>query len=150
MDSCCSPLQASTNVCPRCDAKGKAVSLLTVQSLAKEPASLHADTAYLLCRTKECPVVYFAPGTLLLKKDVAVRVGFKESEDPIPLCYCFGYARGDIRNDLALTGHTEIPEKIKAEIQAGRCSCEIKNPAGSCCLGDILAATKALGVEVAM
>ena len=148
MASCCAPLPALLKVCPMCGVKGKAVSLLTVQSLVMEPASLHADLVYLLCRTKACPVVYFAPGALLLKKDVAVRVGFKESEDPIPLCYCFGYARGDIRNELALTGHTEIPDKIKVEIQAGRCSCEVKNPAGSCCLGDILAAAKALAAEI--
>ena len=53
------------------------------------------------------------------------------------LDFCFGYTRKMAWDEIAETGKTEIPNKIKAEIQAGNCACEIKNPSGSCCLGNV-------------
>src|SRR5581483_3379784 len=64
----------------------------------------------------------------------------KEQEDPIPLCYCFGYTRENVRSDIEEHGATEIPERIKAEVQGGFCACEVKNPSGDCCLGNVVKA----------
>ena len=64
-------------------------------------------------------------------------MGIKEREDPVPLCYCFDYTRADIRRSIEKSGKSEIPERIKTEVQAGFCACEVKNPSGSCCLGEI-------------
>lgn len=33
-----------------------------------------------------------------------MRVGIKETDDPVPLWYCFGYMEEDIRSDLGLRG----------------------------------------------
>jgi hypothetical protein len=82
-------------------------------------------------------VVYFGAGEVFRKPDIKVRVGLKEQEDPVPLCYCFDYTRADLRRDIEEHGRTEIPARIKAEVQAGFCACEVKNPAGTCCLGEI-------------
>jgi hypothetical protein len=82
-------------------------------------------------------VVYFAAGGIFRKPDVKVRIGLKEQEDPVPLCYCFDYARADVWRDIEEHGRTEIPARIKAEVQRGFCACEVKNPAGTCCLGEI-------------
>jgi hypothetical protein len=71
------------------------------------------------------------------KPDLKVRVGIKETDDPIPLCYCFDHSREDIRRDIEATGKTSVLEEIKAEVQGGFCACEVKNPSGACCLGDI-------------
>jgi hypothetical protein len=49
----------------------------------------------------------------------------------------------DLRNDVANQGETDIPASIAAEIRAEHCACEVKNPQGSCCLGDISRALKA-------
>jgi NAD(P)H-nitrite reductase large subunit len=82
-------------------------------------------------------VVYFAAGGVFRKPDVKVRVGLKEQGDPVPLCYCFDYTRADVQRDIEERGRTEIPARIKAEVQAGFCACEVRNPAGTCCLGEI-------------
>ena len=66
-----------------------------------------------------------------------MRVGIKETTEPMPLCYCFEYSREDIRRDIDVSGSTLILERIKAEVQEGFCACEVKNPSGACCLGDI-------------
>ena len=71
------------------------------------------------------------------KGDVPVRVGLKEREDPVPLCYCFGFSLADVRREIAETGRCGIPARITAEVRAGRCSCEVKNPSGVCCLGEV-------------
>jgi len=64
-------------------------------------------------------VVYFSQDAAFRKPDLKVRVGIKEREDPISLCYCFGYTRADVRRDLEALGSTDIPDRIKAEIQPG-------------------------------
>lgn len=126
-------------VCLQCGKKGKSVSTLTVKSLVREHTRVSAAT-YFFCRTPQCEAVYFCEGGVFRKPDLKVRVGLKETEDPVPLCYCFDYTRADIRKEVDEHGSTDIPERIKKEVQAGYCACEVKNPSGSCCLGDIMRA----------
>jgi hypothetical protein len=47
------------------------------------------------------------------------------------------YTRSDISCDLGLRGETDIPDRVRAEIQRGFCACDVKNPSGACCLGDL-------------
>lgn len=95
------------------------------------------------CRSTDCDVVYFHPdGDCLRKSDVRVRVGMKETEDPVPLCYCFGFTEVMVEDEIRTTGQCTIPQRIKAEVKAGNCACEIRNPQGSCCLGNVTAAVK--------
>lgn len=123
-------------VCPECGKKGKPVATLTVKSLVRGHTRV-TPGSYLFCRTPDCDVVYFSEAVGLRKSDVKVRVGLKESKDPVPLCYCFDYSRADIRKDVEERDSTGILERIKAEVKAGYCACEVKNPSGDCCLGDI-------------
>jgi len=97
-------------------------------------------TQYYFCEAPDCDVVYFpsdpaAPS--FHRADVLVRVGIKEREDPIPVCYCFGFTRKDIWDDIAQTGRSTVAEHIKREVKTGNCACEVKNPSGKCCLGDV-------------
>ena len=46
------------------------------------------------------------------------------------ICYCFGYTRLDIEEDLKENGHSLIMEKIQAEKKFGNCRCTEKNPKG--------------------
>ncbi len=143
--TCCSAAENQTcslpsgkpGVCPNCRTKGKAVSTLTVKSLVQDHAAVPAAAQFSFCRTPDCEVVYFSDQVLFKKPDLKVRVGIKETTDPVPLCYCFEYNGEDIRRDMDATGNTTILEKIKAEVQGGFCACEVKNPSGACCLGDI-------------
>lgn len=129
--------QNTSGTCPSCATKAKSVSTLTVKSLVRDHTHVSKDSVYWFCRTPDCEIVYFSDDKVFRKPDVKARVGLKEREDPIPLCYCFGYERADIRRDVEAHGKSDIPDWIKAEVQAGFCACEVKNPSGACCLGDI-------------
>ena len=90
------------------------------------------------CKTPRCDVLYYAGDGRLVEKEAAkIRVGFKETDDPVPLCYCFGFDRADVRRQVAERGDSDIPARIAAEVKAGRCRCEVKNPSGQCCLGEV-------------
>lgn len=150
MSDCCS-LPAGANlhisaskrsVCPVCGMKGKSVATLTVKSLVRDHTRVSPSGSYWFCRTPGCDVVYFSENLLFRKPDVKVRVGLKETEDPIPLCYCFDYSRADIRREVEGKGSTDIPGRIKAEVKAGYCACEVKNPTGGCCLGEVTRAVR--------
>ncbi len=88
----------------------------------------------------DCRVVYFAEDgdVVFTTDDLCVRVGAKEREDPIPLCYCFGFDEADVREEIARTGGSAIPRKIGAMIKQGLCACGARNPSGACCLSDVI------------
>jgi|SRR5579859_515305 len=145
MSDCCETTKESTcslptskpGICPACGKKGKPVAVLTIKSLVRDHTRVPASASFSFCRTVDCAVVYFSVQAVFTKPDLKVRVGIKETADPIPLCYCFDYSREDIRRGIDASGQTSILEEIKAEVQAGFCACEVKNPSGACCLGDI-------------
>lgn len=132
--------------CPVSDTVGLGVELLTLRALLKPEALRRLDgTNYRFCSASDCDVVYFDAqhGSLFIKGDLTVRVGLKEREPPVPLCYCFGYTLADVQSDMATRGRTDIPAIITAEIKAGHCACEVRNPQGTCCLGTVRTAVKA-------
>ena len=133
----CSIPRSEPEVCPSCGKKGKSVPVLTVKSLVRDHTRVLASVTYSFCRTADCQVVYFSNQATFTKPDLKVRVGIKETADPIPLCYCFDYSRDDICREIKATGETSVLEEIKTEVQGGFCACEVKNPSGTCCLGDI-------------
>jgi len=141
-DGSCSLPTSKPGTCPSCGKKGKPVAVLTVKSLVRDHSRVPASASFSFCRTAGCEVVYFSDQVTFTTPDMKVRVGIKETTDPIPLCYCFDYNRDDIRREIDDTGQTSIVEQIKAEVQGGFCACEVKNPSGACCLGDITRAVQ--------
>lgn len=133
----CSAPAHKPSTCPVCGKKSKPVSTLTVKSLVRDHTRVPTSGGYSFCRTPGCDVVYFSSEAVFRKPEIKVRVGIKEREDPIPLCYCFDYTLADLTSQIRETGTTDIAKKITAEVRNGYCACEVKNPAGSCCLGDI-------------
>jgi Zinc binding domain/BFD-like [2Fe-2S] binding domain len=145
MSDCCSvngkPAAApSVMVCPVNGARSKQVDMLTVRSLVRRLPLGMANAQYYFCEAPQCDVVYFpsSPQAPIFRRaDLLVRVGGKETRDPIPVCYCFGFTRKDIEDEVAQTGHSTISDRITAEVKAGNCACEVKNPSGKCCLGNV-------------
>lgn len=138
--------------CPACGQRGQVVPLVTVRNLVlASRASRVLDGAYRFCTTPSCDVVYYdtAPGRLLRKGDVRIRVGLKETVDPITICYCFGHTRSSIRKEIVATGRSTVQARVTAEVKAGRCACEIENPSGRCCLGDVARAVRMIRAELA-
>jgi hypothetical protein len=150
MSDCCSlkgtVIAPGVASCPVTGARSKQVDILTVKSLVRQLPLGMPDTQYYFCEAQDCDVVYFAlePQALIFRReDLLVRVGVKETADPIPVCYCFGFTRGDLRDEIAETGQSEIGQRISAEVKAGNCACKVKNPSGKCCLGEVALIAKA-------
>jgi hypothetical protein len=57
--------------------------------------------------------------------------------DETLVCYCFQHTVGSIRAEIIQTGVSTVIDQIMAGIQAGQCACDIRNPQGSCCLGNV-------------
>lgn len=125
--------------CPRCGGIGRVVSEETVAAIVVPTAAARlAGAEVRFCGTRDCPAVYYScDGRIALKSEATIRIGAKETDDPVPLCYCFGFSLADVHRDVASTGDSTIPERIEAEIRARRCACRRKNPAGTCCLGEV-------------
>lgn len=150
MSDCCSvkvsPEKApAVMACPQSGTRSKQVDLLTVKSLVRHLPFDMPAAQYYFCEAPGCDVVYFSSNPeapLFTRRDLLVRVGAKEGADPVPVCYCFGITREEIRNEIRATGKCTAPERIKSEVQSGRCACEVKNPSGRCCLGNVLQVIK--------
>ena len=126
--------------CPECGSRSKQVETHTVRSLVRHlPFGMPPAQCY-FCEATGCDVVYFAshPGAPIFRRgDLLVRVGAKEGGDAGLVCYCFGITRKVIGDEIRQTEKSTVAEQIKAEVQAGNCACEVKNPSGKCCLGNV-------------
>lgn len=150
IDNCCAPLQASmgrtavtpSNRCPTCGQKGKKVERLTLKAMLEVSLLAVRDVPYLFCRTAACPVVYFsADGTQsFTKAQIRVPVHQKEPNDEsVLVCYCFYHSPATLRAEWLRTGASRAKADIAQGIKAGHCACEVRNPQGSCCLGNVQA-----------
>ncbi|HBP87641.1 MAG TPA: hypothetical protein PKK23_14700 [Nitrospirales bacterium] len=123
----------------------KPVARTTVEGLLKpefKPNLL--PQSYYFCNAPDCDIVYVSEGEdhLVTKDMLIVRVGIKETEDPIPLCYCFGFERADVQEDIRRKNRTDIEIIIRQRVKAKECWCEKANPSGGCCLGEVTKAIK--------
>ena len=127
----------STGVCNQCVSKGKTVKLITLKSLLapKKLAQLDPQLDYYFCKDANCNVVYFSEAMYFTEDDLKVAVYQKNiSNKGVPVCYCFDWSQQSIQQS---SDADTIPQSISEHIKAGRCGCEVNNPQGSCCLGNV-------------
>lgn len=107
---------------------------------------------YRFCADPDCRIVYYTEGegSCFTTDSLRVRVGLKVKDDPVTLCYCFGFDERRARAEIALSGRCSIPQRITALIKQGMCACPERNPSGACCLGDVNRAVKRLLAEAAI
>jgi hypothetical protein len=161
-ESCCGPSEAGSGTCepdagpkivkcPTCQQVGKRVDTLTLKALLAVPLTNIRLVEYRFCRTPTCQTVYYSVdgAQCFGEGDLRERVYQKHSaEEEVFACYCFRYKVGDVRAAVA-QGHTQpIVAAINAGVQAGQCACDIRNPQGSCCLGNIHAMIQASKAEM--
>ena len=132
------PFQAP---CPTNQQVGPVLDTLTVKALLALPLTAVApDHGYRFCPAPDCPTVYYrADGRQVFgEDDLRERVYQKHTADPAsPVCYCFGHTVADIQAALAAGDPDRILDHIERGIQAGQCACDIRNPQGRCCLGNV-------------
>jgi hypothetical protein len=148
MDDCCDSRLAEpgARTCATCTERGSPVQLQTVKALLTEVALRRLRlTHYRFCANPACKAVYFGDaGDQFGTSDIRVPVWQKEPAGERLLCYCFGETESGIRRELLEHGRTEVVARIREHIAAERCACDIRNPRGACCLGDVIAAVKRL------
>lgn len=162
LENCCCPPEAGAascelplavgqraarpeGTCPSCGQKGKPVGGQTVKAMLAISLAHVTHEPYLFCRTRDCPVVYFSADgqQAFTTADVRERVYQKDPDaDDVFVCYCFRHTLGSLRAEIMENGHSKVVESINAGIQAGQCACDIRNPQGSCCLGNVRAAVR--------
>ncbi len=109
--------------------------------------------AYYFCRDATCPTVYYsADGSQRFNEtDLREKVYQKhQADDDVLVCYCFQHTVGSIRKELEQTGVSTVVDSINAAIHAGQCACDIRNPQGDCCLGNVRVLLERLKGEMAL
>ncbi len=145
---CCSLEVRERESCQFCGQRGIPVGERTLKSLLRDDILSEIKgglNGFFFCRTSDCDVVYFRGRETFGKDALRVRVGIKEKFPPRPLCYCFGWTRERIERDFEEKGYSDVIREVSQLVKEGKCECEVKNPSGRCCLGDLKRVVRELG-----
>ncbi|CAM4094468.1 putative iron-sulfur cluster-binding metallochaperone [Deinococcus marmoris] len=146
--NCCASSAPGQDVtsCPVSGTRGKAVPLITLKALLTPLAlaRLTPEDTFRFCPDPTCDVVYFNAAQICRTEDLKVLVFQKDQAPGVPVCYCFGHTRADLSAAAASGTGQALETSIRAHIQAGRCGCEVNNPQGRCCLGNVVALLRTL------
>jgi hypothetical protein len=148
VDDCCAVAEesgaATTAACPSCGTVGRTVGDVTVSAMLPRDTALRVlGLERRFCKTPSCSVLYYGvDGRTVDKSEARIRIALKEAAPPTTICYCFDVSAEDLRREVVEHGRAPSAERIKAEVRAGACDCERKNPSGACCLGEINAIVK--------
>ena len=138
MEPCCETSGEADRACPGCGRPGRSVERITVKAMLRPAALSRLDDAeHRFCTTSTCPVVYFGESATFKLDEIGVAVFQKEAPADRTVCYCFAITEGEIAEELGKSGASTAVGRITALVKADRCACEVKNPQGSCCLGNV-------------
>lgn len=120
-------------LCPQSNNPGIPVKPITLKALLQPKAleCLDPTVTYHFCDAPDCEVVYFSDNSQFRVADLSVSVYQKQQVQNALVCYCFGHTRDDLEQ------HPQLEESIRAHTRANRCGCEVRNPQGGCCLGNV-------------
>ena len=147
--SCCDTTVVAPDEgnCTSCGIRGVQVPVITAKALMTGAALRRGvPQAPRFCAAAECSVVYFddVSPRRVGEDELVVPVYAKHpGQSTVPVCYCFGYTVGMVQS-ARRTESTLVSHVVRAEVEAGHCACEVKNPRGTCCLGDIARIERAL------
>ena len=126
--------------CPTNHQMGRLVETTTLKAILARPLTELRPVVYRFCRAPDCPTVYYsADGAQTFDEaDLRETVYQKhiQAEEQL-VCYCFQHTMASIRAEIERTGRSTVPAQITAGIQAGQCACDMRNPQGGCCLGNV-------------
>lgn len=101
------------------------------------------------CGVQGCDVVYFDDtGRTFVAGDIRVPVWQKQAAGTRMICYCFAEGELSIRHEIERDGQSHAVQRVRAHIEAQRCACDVRNPRGACCLGDLIAAVERVETSV--
>jgi len=141
-DACCAPETplggtAVAEHCPGCGKPGRPVGLRTVQSQVAYSLRVLAASPYQFCATQRCAVVYYTTAAPPITCDqLREHVFQKAPGGAVLVCYCFHY-RVDVIQQSDRAARAAILADIVAGTRQEQCACALRNPQGSCCLGNV-------------
>ena len=126
--------------CPVSKTDSRKINERTLEHLLKPAAANEMQNGqYYYCDDPTCDVVYFSEQALphFTKDDLTVKVFHKDTGDDVNVCYCFDWTRGRIKEQIRSTGQSTASLEIAQQVRDQKCTCDITNPKGRCCLGDV-------------
>lgn len=132
--------------CPTNQQVGKAVDSVTLKALLAVSLTEVRPVEYRFCPAPDCPTVYYSTdgAQCFTESDLRERVYQKHPHAAdVFVCYCFRHTVGGLKvenGDAVLTA-------INTGIRAGQCACDLRNPQGSCCLGNARAVVQRLAAQ---
>ena len=139
-NNCCNEKEMLTadDICPGCEKR--AVGIETVKAMVNLPLwDIELNDKFFFDDDADSQTVYFSirSGVLIDESDIREKVFAKHSdEDDTFVCYCFRVTVGDLRQ-ASPEERANILAKITASSAKGQCSCQTRNPKGSCCISDV-------------
>ena len=122
--------------CPENGEQGYGVEWRTVAAVTMGPIPLRRE--YWRCGAPDCEIIYFAEdGHTLRATDLRFVAGSKSTSLDAVLCFCFLHCRRDFLLAPRQGREHALFSRIATEVKAGNCACEVRNPTGRCCLGEI-------------
>ena len=121
--------------CPTNGQVGRRVDTQTVKAMLNLPLNVLRNVDYRFCSDPNCPTVYYSVdgSQTFTETDLRERVFQKHPQDAnVFVCYCFRHTVGN-----ALAEGKRVASEIDQGIQNNQCACDIRNPQGSCCLGNV-------------
>jgi Zinc binding domain len=137
-EPCCRPMARSASLgrCPVSGGAGVAVSFTTIAAMTV--GALPARQPFRLCLDRECEVVYYGEDGLVLGVE-RVRSRPWDKLDGGVICHCFEVGVGDLIAGTAAPSGATIVREIERRVASGDCACEVRSPAGRCCLKEMRA-----------
>ena len=135
---------ATKAACPSCRQTAGRVEATTVKALLTPEALSRLNLAgFYFCSSESCDTVYFSDaGQVFHTVDVTAQPWHKQPAGDRTFCYCFGENEAALTAELASSGRIAAIERVRHHIAERRCACEIRNPRGVCCLGDLTIAVR--------
>ena len=155
MENCCGDgdeaIIRTRPTCPQCGTKGSPVAVLTAKAMLTAMALRRLVAAPLyFCEEPTCSAVYFTTDrAVYTSADVCVPVWQKEPAGARRICYCFDENEAAMARELVETGRCHAVQRVRDHIAADRCACEVRNPRGTCCLGNLTKAVARIESECA-
>ena len=121
-------------ICPQCGLPGIKVDKKAVINNLKKTKRTGIDMKmkWNICSNPECTGSYFSGGTAFSTSDLTKPIFYKNNSDKVPICYCAGLTRGEIK-DAVRHGCKSVKEVHKYTGKNGSGHCDERNPLGKCC-----------------
>jgi hypothetical protein len=125
--------------CPSCGERGRPVRRETLKTMLVVSLRRVPDGEFLFCDSQQCSAVYFSRESRYSFEvdDMREHVYQKEpAEADTLVCYCFQHSVGAFQS-ASSEERAAIADDITLGTKIGQCACELRNPQGSCCLGNV-------------